>query len=140
MRKREREWVSPIPFFCSVQLAGGLVTVMMRRWIAKLKTWWLGGAELSTAEKELLTAVAQGDTLKSHRHLDGQKEYKRWPANPDEPPTAVPYELVQSLLDKKLITTNQKFPAATFLLTTAGKDLVAQWDKAIRGLGDVVNF
>lgn len=112
----------------------------MMGWIDSIKKWWSDGIELSTAEKELLTAVARGDTLKSHRHLDGQKEYKRWPANPDEPPTAVSYELVQTLLDKKLITTNQKFPAATFLLTTAGKELVGQWDEAIRGLGDVVNF
>lgn len=112
-----------------------------RQWLGWLKKWWGGGKlALSTAEQQLLTAVANGQTLKSHRHLDGQKEYKLWPTDPQEPPTAVDYDLVQSLLDQKLLTTNQKFPAATFLLTTAGKALLAQQNQTTHGISDVVNF
>lgn len=108
-----------------------------------LKRWWQGKNHLTEAEKNLLTAVAHGQTLKSHRYLDGTKQYKLWPAPSDSDapqPTPIPYDLVQSLLEKKLLTTNQKFPAATFLLTNAGKRRVAQWDESVRGVGDVVNF
>ncbi|MCA9980100.1 MAG: hypothetical protein KDD89_04690 [Anaerolineales bacterium] len=108
-----------------------------------LKRWWQGKNYLTKAEKKLLTAVANGQTLKSHRYLDGTKQYKLWPP-PNESdaatPETIPYEMVQSLLEKKLLTTNQKFPAATFLLTNAGKRRVAQWDESVRGVADVVNF
>lgn len=108
-------------------------------WWQRLRHW-LKEQALSEAEKAVLTAVARGETLKSHRYLDGTKQYKLWPTEPDRDPTPVPYNLVQQLLDKKLLTTNQKFPSATFLLTTAGKELVSRWDEAVQGVADVVNF
>jgi hypothetical protein len=105
---------------------------------------WFGSfpflLRLTVAERVLLTAVANGNTLKSHRDLDGNKQYKLWSAEPEAVPQDVPFALVQRLLAKKLLTTNQKFPAATFLLTTKGKKLVASWSAGVRGVGEVVNF
>ncbi len=95
-------------------------------------------------QKKLMLAIAQGDTLKSHRDLDGGKVYKLWrPSEREEAPvlvTEVPYRTVQRLLDRKLLTTNQKFPAATFLLTNKGQQKVKQWQSSLRGVGAVVHF
>ena len=90
----------------------------------------------SAVELALLQKIAAGFLLKSHRDLDGQKVYKLWsPAGPEE---VVAYSVVQKLLSQKLITTNQKFPAATFLLTSKGKKLLGLSHTA--GVSDVVNF
>ena len=87
-------------------------------------------------ELALLQKIAAGYLLKSHRDIDGQKVYKLWsPAGVEE---IVPYPLVQQLLSQKLITTDQKFPAATFLLTSKGKKLLGVSQTA--GVSDVVNF
>ena len=100
--------------------------------------WWLW-----RREKRLMIAIAQGATLKSHRHIDGEKVYYLWPLE-NEGETAVPqeigYRVVQRLLAWKLITTNQKFPAATFLLTSKGQKRVRHWQGGLRGVGAVVHF
>lgn len=103
---------------------------MWRKWL----NWFF--ARPSAAELALLQKIAQGYLLKSHRELDGQKAYKLWsPAGVEE---LVDYSLVQNLLAQKLITTNQKFPAATFLLTTKGKKLLGVEQTA--GVSDIVKF
>lgn len=95
--------------------------------------------KLSPSEKALLEQIASGATLKSHRELDGSKRYRLYAVGAEgaEP---VEYELVQRLLRKKLITTNQKFPAATFLLTNRGRAAIGKDRDDLRGIGGVVNF
>ena len=106
--------------------------------LSKLRNLWLRGSRLSNDEIKLMVAIANGWTLKSHRYLDGEKVYKLW--SPDGAEQEIPYRLVQSLLDKKQITTNQKFPAATFLLTTKGKEFLTTLDHNIQGIADIVHF
>lgn len=94
---------------------------------------------LTRPERSLITALADGYTLKSHRELSGDKRYTLYPPSDQtgETPQEVPYDRVQSLLDRKLITTNQKFPAATFLLTNKGQRISR---RRLRGIGSVVHF
>ncbi len=91
---------------------------------------------LYPADYELIGHLGSGSTLKSHRFLDGQKRYTLY--GPDEEQTDVAWKQVQRLLRLKIITTNQKFPAATFLLTNKGQALVNA--KGIRGVGSIVKF
>lgn len=103
---------------------------MWRSWLNWFRPW------PSAAELALLRKIAEGYLLKSHRDLDGQKVYKLWP--PAGVEEIVAYPLVQKLLAQKLITTNQKFPAATFLLTTKGKKILGVGQTA--GVSDIVKF
>lgn len=75
---------------------------------------------LSAAEKETLLALRRGWTLKSHRYLDGRKEYRLHPLGRGEART-VAWETVDRLRERTLIESNKKFPAATYLLTERGK-------------------
>lgn len=104
----------------------------MLSWIKRLT------GRLSVEEQRILVALAHGWTLKSHRYLDGTKEYKLW--RPDGRAEPVAYQLPQTLLNAKYITTNQKFPAATFLLTNKGKSFVADLDLTVQGIADIVHF
>jgi hypothetical protein len=73
---------------------------------------------LSDAEKNLLQALANGHTLKSHRYIDGAKVYQLHSL--DGSIEDVSRETVQVLQDHRLIDSNKKFPAATYWLTDAG--------------------
>ena len=86
----------------------------------------------------MMVEIAGGRILKSQRDMDGGKVY--YFMGEDDGREIVAYGVVQRLLDKKLITTNQKFPAATFLLTTKGQDRVRRWRRSLRGVGAVVHF
>jgi hypothetical protein len=79
-------------------------------------------ARLTPAQARLLAAVAQGDTLKVHRTLDGAKGYRLHPlaAAPAQPPQAVAAADVEALVAQGLLASNMKFPAAAFLLTDRG--------------------
>lgn len=77
---------------------------------------------LSPAEKRVLRALVTGATLKSHRYLDGRKEYRLHPLS-GEAARAVSWETVDHLREQALIDSNKKFPAATYLLTARGKAL-----------------
>jgi hypothetical protein len=79
---------------------------------------------LSKIHTQLLKAIAGGDALKSHRHLDGAKEYKLHPLL--GPPQPVQRAAVEYLRDRGLIHSNQKFPAATYLLTERGQKVVTR--------------
>jgi hypothetical protein len=77
----------------------------------------------SKIETKVLCALLDGYTLKSHRYLDGTKVYQLHPLNgPTEP---VQKRVVEALQAQGLIYSNQKFPAATYLLTERGRELAA---------------
>lgn len=99
--------------------------------------WWFLKRKLPDEDIALMTAIASGGTLKSHRDIDGHKMYRFYPLNGDARP--IPYHQVQRLLDRGLLTTNQKFPAATFLLTSKGQQAIKTKEKP-RGIGGIVNF
>ena len=70
--------------------------------------------------------MADGATLKSHRDLDGNKQYRLHPLHGGGSVT-VDWQTMDVLRDQDLIDSNKKFPAATYLLTDKGKALVADW-------------
>jgi len=76
---------------------------------------------LTRPQEVVLRAIINGATLKSHRHLDGAKEYKLHPL--DGPAQTVRWEIVAALKEQGLIDSNKKFPAATYLLTEKGRQL-----------------
>ncbi|GAB4425133.1 MAG: hypothetical protein Kow0031_04520 [Anaerolineae bacterium] len=75
--------------------------------------------KLSAAEITVLTGLAEGRTLKSHRNLDGEKAYRLHPL--DGLPQPVDWAVVDALKRRGLIDSNKKFPAATYLLTEKGR-------------------
>lgn len=78
---------------------------------------------LSAAQVGLLAAVAVGDVLKVHRTLDGSKQYRLHPLD-ESPSLDCVASDVEALLRHGLIESNMKFPAATFLLTPQGAQVV----------------
>lgn len=96
------------------------------------QTLWRVASYLSEHEEEhiaqiqslarrwrLLQAMADGLQLKDHRDLDGHKAYLLHQANDASDP--VDAADVEALTDAGLISSNKKFPAATYWLTEAGK-------------------
>lgn len=81
-------------------------------------------AKPSKAEIKMLCALADGATLKSHRYLDGSKIYQLHSLAGEVEP--VPKRLVDALLRRGYITSNQKFPAATYSLTEPGRAMASQ--------------
>lgn len=79
--------------------------------------------KLSAAQHRLLTALAHGHTLKVHRDIDGGKVYRLY----DREGAAQPIEraVADGLIEHGLLGSNQKFPAATFWLTPAGRAQIA---------------
>ena len=75
---------------------------------------------LGREEKEVLAALVSGYQLKSHRYLDGQKEYALHDTATDITRT-VHVATVNRLRDLGLIAGNMKFPAATYMLTSEGE-------------------
>ncbi len=74
---------------------------------------------LTPAQVELLQAIAQGLTLKSHRDLDGHKEYRLHTLAGQS--SLIAWEDVEALQAAGLIDSNKKFPAATYWLTDRGR-------------------
>ena len=79
--------------------------------------------DLRAAERKVLVAIAEGCTLKSHRYLDGRKEYRLHPLGEGEA-ESVAWKTVETLRNLNLIDSNKKFPAATYLLTDRGREVV----------------
>ena len=75
--------------------------------------------QLTSAQVELLQAIARGLTLKSHRDLEGNKEYRLHAL--DGRSTLVAWDDVAALQSAGFIDSNKKFPAATYWLTGAGR-------------------
>ena len=84
--------------------------------LALMRGYFVAG--VSAESQKLLLSLAAGATLKSHRDIEGRKSYKLHPLRGAA--TSVRYRVVQKLRHKRLLETNQKFPAATFLLTEKG--------------------
>lgn len=76
---------------------------------------------LTSHQQSLLHAMITGHSLKSHRYLDGTKEFRLHALTGEETP--VQRSLVNWLIENSLVTSNQKFPAATFTLTDKGRAL-----------------
>lgn len=73
----------------------------------------------TAAQVELLQAIANGLTLKSHRDLEGRKEYRLHAL--DGHSALVPWKDVEALHSAGLIDSNKKFPSATYWLTDTGR-------------------
>ena len=74
---------------------------------------------LTPAQVELLQAVAHGSILKSHRDLEGHKEYRLHAL--DGHSASVSWDDVEVLQSAGLIDSNKKFPSATYWLTDTGR-------------------
>jgi len=85
---------------------------------------------LSGEQIKVLRALADGWALKSHRYLDGVKVYKLHPL--DGPTHEVAEAVMDFLKTQQLIDSNKKFPAATYLLTDAGRRLISSLAKSTR--------
>ncbi|NJN81711.1 MAG: hypothetical protein HC802_05075 [Caldilineaceae bacterium] len=95
---------------------------LQNMWTTSARVFWQRD-RLGATELEILNAMAHGGTLKAHRTLDGDKEYRLHPLTggtmqPDA-------SSVDRLKRRGLIESNKKFPAATYLLTEAGARTVA---------------
>lgn len=77
---------------------------------------------LSRAHRRLLQALAAGHTLKAHRDLEGGKVFRLHFAD-GRPAEVLERRLADDLVAQGLLDSNKKFPAATFWLTAAGRDL-----------------
>lgn len=75
--------------------------------------------DLTEAELRLLRAIEAGVRLKDHRDIDGRKRYLLHPLDGGALP--VDAGLVHALADAGLISSNKKFPSATYWLTEAGR-------------------
>ena len=78
---------------------------------------------LTPAQVDQLQAIATGLTLKSHRDLEGHKEYRLHAL--DGQSTLVAWEDAAALQSAGLIDSNKKFPAATYWLTDSGRAQLA---------------
>ena len=79
---------------------------------------------LTEAQVDVLCAMLEGSILKSCRYLDGTKVYRlRTLENSDE--EAVDGSIVEELKAQGLISSNMKFPAATYLLSARGAEIAA---------------
>ena len=76
---------------------------------------------LTTAQKTVLQAMSHGDTLKTHRYFDGTKVCRLHPLNSADG-CEIDTLVVNQLKALGLISSNMKFPAATYLLTQKGLD------------------
>lgn len=73
---------------------------------------------------QLLKALQQGATLKTHRTLDGAKIHKLHPLHGDA--IMIKVGTVRTLERRSWIQSNLKFPVATYLLTAAGQHIAQQ--------------
>lgn len=75
----------------------------------------------------VLNAIANGATLKAHRALDGSKIHKLHPLQGDT--VMIPRTVVRMLEQQGWVRSNMKFPAATYLLTEKGWQLLLHLTK-----------
>ncbi len=79
--------------------------------------------KLSAAQHHVLTAIAHGHTLKVHRDIDGGKIYRLSALDGTVQP--IERAVADDLIERGLLGSNQKFPAATFWLTATGRAQIA---------------
>jgi len=92
---------------------------------------------LTAPQEDLLLAVLAGATLKSHRDVDGAKEYRLHPLDGES--IDVPGQIVRSLEERGLLLSNQKFPAATLILSQSGRRFVQEARDAVGSKSRAVN-
>lgn len=80
---------------------------------------------LSSAELSLLRALVSGQNLRDERTLDGGKACRLHDTR-GMPQAAVAADVVERLCDAGLVSSNLKFPRASFLLTEAGVRIAAR--------------
>jgi len=85
---------------------------------------------LTDPQRAVLAALLEGWTLKSHRTLDGQKVYRLHGL--DGEVIEVADGVVDSLAAAKFLQSNQKFPAATYLLTQKGHSLATRFRESAK--------
>ena len=71
--------------------------------------------QLNERQRTVLGQMADGAVLKVHRDLDGTKRYLLHPL--DGQAITIEPGVVAQLKRRKLISSNQKFPTSTYLLT-----------------------
>jgi predicted transcriptional regulator len=79
---------------------------------------------LSADQQRLLLAIARGQSLKSHRDVEGRKVYRLHAL--DGSSERVARSVVTALAELGLVNSNQKFPAATYWLTEKGQTLATE--------------
>ncbi len=77
---------------------------------------------LKKSLKTRLKRLAAGETLRSHRTLDGEKSYRLHTLTGVSEP--VGEQIVRALERGGFIASNQKFPVATFYLTPKGAEMI----------------
>jgi hypothetical protein len=82
---------------------------------------------LTTDQQQLLHAIATCHALKVHRDIDGGKVYRLYDLDGAIKP--IERAAADELIERGLLGSNQKFPAATFWLTTAGQAQIADRDE-----------
>ena len=80
--------------------------------------------QLSATHKHILGELARGSRLQDHRDLEGGKLYKLHSLD-NAGGIAIAAASVAYLQRHKLIESNMKFPAATYLLTDKGAAIAA---------------
>ena len=83
---------------------------------------------LSNPEKMILARIIGGWSLKSHRDIEGNKQFVLHSLDGEK--VDVEGATVHKLRRKRLIETNHKFPAATFLLTQKGRKTAGKFTKS----------
>lgn len=75
--------------------------------------------QLTESQRRIVLAVAHGLRLKDHRDIEGRKTYALH--HPDDRSEPVNPADVEVLVELGLISSNKKFPSATYWLTDAGQ-------------------
>jgi hypothetical protein len=81
--------------------------------------------ELTEAQERVLRALADGIVLKGHRSIEGEKVYKLHAMDGSEI-AIIDAEVIEFLKENKLVHSNMKFPAASFLLTDKGREIASK--------------
>lgn len=81
--------------------------------------------ELSEAQQRVLKALAEGIVLKGHRNIEGEKVYKLHAMDGSEI-AVIEADVIEFLKENKLVHSNMKFPAASFLLTDKGREIASR--------------
>lgn len=93
---------------------------------------------LTRKQKHILSAMAQGQVLKAHRDINGKKTIRLHSTDDHEQYEVIPRTFVDALKDAGLLSSNKKFPAATYFLTEMGREVTEQLTgEQVRTIGPV---
>ncbi len=88
-------------------------------WVGRRRALRPKRGPLTPAQGQHLAAMLQGQSLKSHRDIDGRKVYKLHDLEGTS--VVIAPDRVESLRQAGYMETNHKFPVATYWLTESGK-------------------